>query len=102
MTETKISVAELSAILDDAMIELSLKYAGFYQSNARNFITCFIKFASIKTACAFIVQSYKHLGVFAECVGDFSDYANRQPIAEKWKPVLADVLLIIYSIMRPK
>ena len=101
-TIPKVDAAELSAIIDDSMIRLSLIYTEKYQNDAKLFITCFIKFASIKTACAFIVQSYKHTGAYKDCLlsgKDFSGYANKQPIETKWKRVLAEVLLIIYSIL---
>jgi len=32
--------------------------------------------------------------------GDFTEYANKQPVGEKWKKVLADVLLIIFNIIK--
>jgi len=33
-------------------------------------------------------------------LGDFKDYAEKQPVGELWKQVLADTLLIIYSIIK--
>lgn len=94
----------LAEVIDDSMIKISLTYAKEYSANPKNFITCFIKFDSIKTVCAFVVQSYKHIGAFAECLTlgkDFTDYANRQMIEDKWKRVLAEILLILYSIIKP-
>jgi len=95
---------EVSKIIDNSMVALSLVYSKNYESNAKVFMSCFLNYPSIRTACAFIVQSYKHLGLFAECQAsgkDFSDYANKQPIEEKWKRVLAEILLIIFSILNP-
>jgi len=95
--------AELSQIVDNSMIKLSLIYANQYQSNPKNFIVCFIKYQSIRTVCAWIIGTYKHQGIYNECKQsgkDFSDYANKQPIPDKFKRVLAEILLIIYSIVK--
>ena len=98
----KVKTEELSEVIDNSMIKMSLVYAEQYQRNPVTFINCFLKYPSIKTACAFIIQSYKHTGVFAECLKcgkDFTGYANKQDIPEKWKRVLAEILIIIYSII---
>ena len=96
----EIKADEISEIINKGLIELSLVYAGIYKKNGKNFVTCFIKFGSIRTCCEAIVNEYKNNGAFDECVGDFTEYANKQPVGDKWKQVLADILLIIYSITK--
>lgn len=94
---------ELSEVINQHMIELSVTWARQYEKNAKNFITCFLKYPSIRFCAAFIVQAYKREGAFKECQAtgkDFSDYANKQNLDQKWKRVLAETLLIIYSITR--
>lgn len=98
----KIKAKDLTGIVDDSMVQVSMQYAKQYQDNPKGFISCFIKYPSVRTNCAFIIQAYKHNGAFKECLQtgkDFTEYANRQPVEEKWKRVLAEVLLIIYSII---
>lgn len=94
----------LSEIVDNSMIKLSMTYANQYQTNPKNFISCFLKYQSIRTVCAWIIGTYKHQGIFDECKAtgkDFTEYANRQNVPDKWKRVLAEILLIIYSILNP-
>src|SRR5688572_30438959 len=79
----------------------AVMYAKFYSNNPRNFINCFLKFNSVRMVCDEVVRTLKRDGTFKELKGDFSQYANKQKIEEKWKPVLAEILLIIYSIVRP-
>jgi hypothetical protein len=94
----------ISEEYDAGMLGLSLLYAKQYAKNGINFINCFLKFPSIRSACAAIVWSAKHDGSFkeAEATGkDFSNYTEKLKLDPKWKPVLADTLLILYSIIQP-
>lgn len=89
-------------IYNKGCLELSIMYAKEYEVRPKNFLVCFLKYDSIKMACYEIVQIYKKIGAFADCekLGkDFSEYANKQNIDEKWKRVLAELLLIIWSIL---
>lgn len=100
-----IPATELSQVVNRCMISLSLVYAKQYETKGEVFIRCFIRFGSIRTACAFIRKAYKQQGLFADCLAacagqDFTGYAEKQPLADKWKPVLADMLVIIYSIVK--
>ena len=94
----EIKADELSEIINKGFIELSLVYARIYEKDGKHFVRCFIKYGSIRTVCEAIVNEYKKIGAFDEMEGDFTEYANKQPVGEKWKKVLADVLLIIYSV----
>lgn len=96
-----ITADDLSGIIEKGFISLSLVYAGIYKKDGNHFVRCFIKYGSIRTVCEAIVTEYKKNGAFDECKltgQDFTTYANKQPVGEKWKQVLADILLIIYNL----
>ncbi len=81
---------------------LALKYAAIYKANGFNFINCFLKYKSIRSACAEIVKVMKDEGIFqeAEKTGkDFTDYSEKFNLNEKDKKTLAEILLIIYAII---
>lgn len=81
--------------------DLALKYAAVYKANGFNFINCFLKYKSIRSACAEIVKVMKDEGVYqdAEKTGkDFTDYSEKFNLNEKDKKTLAEILLIIYAI----
>lgn len=87
--------------MDEGFIQIAIMYAKMYQDNPRAFIQCFIKFESIRQVCAFIVKSFKNVGAFEECRQsgkNFDEWAQKQNVAEKYKRVLSEFLLIIYSI----
>lgn len=102
MEQGVLRVNEISEEVDFGMMGLALIYSRFYTESGRNFINCFLKFPSIRSACQMIVHSSKRDGSFNECKGkDFTGYVEKLNLESKWKPVLADILLIIYSITRP-
>ena len=81
--------------------DLALKYAAVYKANGFNFINCFLKYKSIRSACAEIVKVMKDEGVYheAEKTGkDFTGYAKKINLNEKDKKTLAEILPIIYAI----
>ncbi len=84
----------------DCYVKLSLVYASEYKNRPKNFIGCFFKFGSVRMACDDIVMVYKRIGAFQDCTGDFSEWANKQPVEEKRKRVLAEILKIIHSIVK--
>lgn len=93
---------EISEVINKGFVELSLVYAAMYEKDGKNFVRCFLKYKSIRMVCEAIVTEYKKLCAFDECKKtgkDFSEYANRQMLDDKWKKVLAEILLIIYSII---
>lgn len=95
-----IKTADIDGVLIDEYIGLSLKYAKIYQQTPKAFISSFSKFSSVKMCCSWIVWAYKKDGIFQDCTGDFSEWANKQPVEEKWKRVLAEILKIIHSIVK--
>lgn len=98
----KMSNAELSAITNRTFTEMSITYANLYRSNPKNFITCFLRYQSIRSCSAWIVHTYKQIGAFEECKQtgkDFTGYCDKLKIDQKWKRVLAELLLIIYSLL---
>jgi len=80
--------------------KLSFVYADEYRLRPKNFIVSFLKYGSIRSACSDIVMVYKRIGAYDECTGDFTEWANKQNLDEKWKIVLADILKIIHSIIK--
>ena len=89
-------------ILNEGSMALVMTYARQYQENPKNWIQCYLKFQSIRSACKMIVKTFKDSGVFEDCKKcgkDFSEYANKQKLELKWKNVLSEILLIMYSII---
>ena len=95
-----ITAQTISETINKSLIELSLKYAEMYEVNPKNFVVCFMKFKSIRMVCESIVSSYVQVGAMKDCKGDFLEWVNKQPIEERWKPVLNDTLKIIYSLTK--
>lgn len=79
-------------------INLSFRYADQYKKNGKNFVTCFLKFGSVREACLQITRTYRKAGI--ELEGDFSGYADKQPLPDNWRSVLNDILKIIYTISK--
>ena len=53
--------------------------------------------------CDWIVYTYKYIGAYDECLAlgkDFTEWANRQDVDDKYKKNLAETMLIIYSIIK--
>ena len=48
--------------------DLALKYAAVYKANGFNFINCFLKYKSIRSACAEIVKVMKDEGVYQDAI----------------------------------
>jgi len=85
--------------MNEGFINISLVYASEYSKNGKNFVTCFIKYKSIRLVCEAIVATYKSTGAFQEITGkDFTGWANKQPVDDKWKRVLSEMMLIIWGI----
>lgn len=91
---------EFNKIWNEGFINLSVVYAKEYDKNPVNFITCFLKYGSVRSVCKEVVQVYKKNGAFADCLAtgkDFTEYAEKRNVG-KWTGVLADILLIIYCL----
>lgn len=82
----------------EGFIDLSIKYAAIYNKNGKTFVRCFLNYKSIREACEQIVRTYKKAGI--ELEGDFSRYAGKQNLPEKWKDVLDMILRVIYTISK--
>ena len=85
----------------DGMIKLSLLYRDWYTRDGKSFVRCFINDRGVKFISLNIVAEYKKIGAFDDCLKcgkDFVTYANKQHLPDKWKSVLADILLIIYNL----
>lgn len=90
-------------ITNNSFVEISLTYARSYEKNPKAFISSYKNYNSIRLVCDWIVYTYKYIGAFDECktLGkDFTEWANRQDVEEKYKKNLADFMLIIYSILK--
>lgn len=81
---------------------LLLTYAESYKRDPAAMISSFIKYDSIKYGALCALQNARRQGFLQELEGqkDFTDYANRQNLEEKWKPVLAKFLLLIWGVMK--
>lgn len=88
----------IHTIIDEHMYSLAAKYARMYQENGKNFITCFVKFKSIRMACGFIRAACRKDWAEFERGKDFSDYCKRFDLRELDKELMNDTLKIIYAI----
>jgi len=89
-------------ITNNSFVEISLTYARSYEKNPKVFINSYKKYNSIRLVCDWIVYTYKYIGAFDECKAlgkDFTEWANRQDVDDKYKANLANIMLIIYSIL---
>ncbi len=90
-------------ITNNSFVELSLTYARSYQTNPKAFISAYKNYNSIRMVCDWIVYTYKYIGAYDECLAlgkDFTEWANRQDVDDKYKKNLAETMLIIYSIIK--
>lgn len=88
----------ITETINKSFIELSYKYADMYRENPKNFVRCFFQYNSIRMVCQSIVSTYTQAGALQEINHDFTEWVKTQPIHDKWKPVLNDILRIIYSL----
>lgn len=91
----------VSAIIDQDFVSLSIEYAQSYKRDARAFLNSFRKYDSVRSSCEMIVSTYKRIGAFEECSKDkdFREYAYKH-YEGKQAELLADILLIIYNIIK--
>lgn len=82
--------------------KLLIYYANEYKSRPQSLISSFLKFDSIKMAATLIIFSCKKNGMLKELEGqkDFKEWVNKQPLEEKWKPVMEKFLLILYGVTK--
>lgn len=75
-------------------------YVREYQERPKNFITCFLKFKSIRSVCEAIVYVTIRMGLMEEARGkaDFSEWCGKLELGEKDKGVLNNILVLIYAI----
>ncbi len=88
-------------VINEHMIEMSITYAKEYKRDAKNFLSTYKKFKSIRMAASSIVAAYKERGIFEECKEsgkDFTEYASKH-FEDHEAKVFAEFLLIIYSII---
>jgi hypothetical protein len=90
-------------ITNHSFVEISLTYARNYEKNPKAFISAYKQYNSIRLVCDWIVYTYKYIGAFDECKAlgkDFTEWASRQDVDDKDKTNLANIMLIIYSILK--
>ena len=91
-------------ILNEVIIRNSEKmlvdWANSYKENPKSFLNTFLKFNSQRMAACLIIFACRKNGILKELKGkkDFSEWVGKQRIEERWKPVLENLLLIIWGI----
>lgn len=101
LKENNVSPTQISEIVGSNMIDLGVTWAKLYKQDGKTFINTLVKFQSMRTAAAWVVWSYKYYGIFEDCKStgkDFTGYCNKLDIEEKFKMVLAELLLVLYFI----
>ena len=83
---------------EDYLVDLSRIYAEKYVKNKKLFISVYFDCFSIRNIWRSIVCVYKRNGLWDQCEGDFSEWANRQKVDDK--QLLADMMRIIYSLIK--
>lgn len=86
---------------DSGYIGLLLKYTEQYKTDPKLFLTCFLKFRSIRSVCEQLVFTSWKTGALDEAkeLYDFSDWVEKQPVDQRGKEVLNDILILIKSII---
>jgi hypothetical protein len=98
--------AEFLKILNDALLNFGenclVSYSKLYQENPKAFLNSFIKYDSVKMACEYAVRYCRKSGVLKELEGkkDFTEWVDKQPLEEKWKPVMSKFLLILWGVTK--
>ena len=101
--DNNISDGEFLKMLDDGLLNLGqnclITLSKEYKENPKAFINSFIKYDSIKMVCNYVVKYARRSGILEELKGkkDFTEWVNKQPINEKWKPLFSDLLLVIWG-----
>lgn len=72
-----------------------------YKRDPKCVIGCFLKYESIRMSVTLITFWARKKGVLKDLEGkkSFEDYANKQNLEDKWKPVLAKFLLILWGVI---
>jgi hypothetical protein len=83
---------------EDYLIDLSRIYSEKYLKDKKLWFDVYLNCFSIRNLWRSIVCVYKKNGLWDQCDGDFSEWANRQKVENK--QLLADVLRIIYSLTK--
>ena len=101
--DSGVSDSDFLKILDEPLLNLGknclISYSKSYQENPKAFISSFIKYDSIKLTCQYVIKYARRSGILEELKGqkDFSEWVSKQRIEGKWKPVLSELLLIIWG-----
>jgi hypothetical protein len=82
----------------DCGARLMFVYAEEYKRDPRSFIQSFLKYDSIKMASCLVIFNARKQGLLNEVDKDFSDWVNKRDLPERWKPVLSNLLLIIWAV----
>lgn len=101
LKENNVTATEVSEIVSSYMLDIGVLWAKLYKQDGKTFINTLVKFQSMRTAAAWVVWSYKYYGIFEDCKStgkDFTGYCNKLDIEEKFKRVLAELLLVLYFI----
>lgn len=104
IANTKNLTEVLNSIILSTGGKLMFDYAESYKRNPGAFISTFLKFNSFRMACCLVTFSARKNGLLDELKGkkDFSQWVEKQDLEDRWKPVLSNVLLIIWGVINEK
>lgn len=94
---------ETRLIINEAVFKAGEGLLAFYhkeyKERPKELLRCFMNNNSMRMAVCLILFTCRKLGVLKEWKGkkDFSEWVNKQPLEERWKPVLCDFLLILWA-----
>ena len=89
------AVEATNRAVDEHLTNLLITYVGKYYENPKIFITAFLKFKSIRSACGMIVKMFKRTGDWQRLTGDFTDWAKKQNTDDP--ETLEGIIRIIYN-----
>lgn len=80
--------------------KLLVYYANEYKERPKSLLSSYLKFDLIKYGALLVVFACKKNGLLKELEGkkDFSEWVNKQPLDERWKPVLNKFLIILWGV----
>lgn len=92
---------EINEMIFPCSEKLLLMWVDQYKKDPKVVINCFLKYESVRTSVTLITFWGRKKGVLKELEGkDFTEYVNKQPLEEKWKPVLNKFLIILWGALK--
>ena len=87
----------VSEIYSDGLLKIAVIYAEYYTKNGKGFVTSFLKFKSIRTQCAAVLNEFEKIQRY-DPDEKICDYVGKLRLDEKQTRLLARTLKMIKLI----